>query len=201
MFNDVLVNDVLWWFLIVADGRNPTITTYTKTYEFHGIFFHTLVEVCSLSYLSHSLQFIPLVTRWWQLKHFLVSPPIPLEKMIIQSSRVSRIFYSPWKLVKFHHQPSYPLSRPTSMPSPQAKPPYGRRPQANQYRITVVDVTAVPRITIAQKLDVLSSQAKVAGHRAVLEAVWEIWTGSGCCCWELEIYMFFFFFGLDGLRG
>jgi len=34
----------------------------------------------------------------------------------------------------------------------------------------VVDVTAVPRITIAQKLDVLSSQAKVAGHRAVLEA-------------------------------
>lgn len=42
--------------------------------------------------------------------------------------------------------------------------------EANQYRITVVDVTAVPRITIAQKLDVLSSQAKVAGHRAVLEA-------------------------------
>ncbi|CAK9045445.1 unnamed protein product [Durusdinium trenchii] len=42
--------------------------------------------------------------------------------------------------------------------------------KANQYRITVVDVTAVPRITIAQKLDVLSSQAKVAGHRAVLEA-------------------------------
>mmetsp|Transcript_27916 Transcript_27916/g.66244 ORF Transcript_27916/g.66244 Transcript_27916/m.66244 type:complete len:1029 (+) Transcript_27916:78-3164(+) len=42
--------------------------------------------------------------------------------------------------------------------------------KANQYRITVIDVTAVPRITIAQKLDVLSSQAKVAGHRAVLEA-------------------------------
>ncbi|CAE7354434.1 pntA [Symbiodinium natans] len=42
--------------------------------------------------------------------------------------------------------------------------------KANQYRITIVDVTAVPRITIAQKLDVLSSQAKVAGHRAVLEA-------------------------------
>ncbi|CAJ1393911.1 unnamed protein product [Effrenium voratum] len=42
--------------------------------------------------------------------------------------------------------------------------------KANQYRITMVDVTAVPRITIAQKLDVLSSQAKVAGHRAVLEA-------------------------------
>merc|ERR1719450_826717 len=36
--------------------------------------------------------------------------------------------------------------------------------------VTLVDVTAVPRITIAQKLDVLSSQAKVAGHRAVLEA-------------------------------
>ena len=28
----------------------------------------------------------------------------------------------------------------------------------------------MPRITIAQKLDVLSSQAKVAGHRAVMEA-------------------------------
>jgi NAD(P) transhydrogenase len=36
--------------------------------------------------------------------------------------------------------------------------------------ITLIDVTAVPRITIAQKLDVLSSQAKVAGHRAVVEA-------------------------------
>ena len=74
--NVVLVNDALWWFLIVADGRNPTITTYTKTYEFHGIFFHTLVEVCSLSYpMTYNLyQFIPLVTRWWQLKHFLVSP-------------------------------------------------------------------------------------------------------------------------------
>jgi len=36
--------------------------------------------------------------------------------------------------------------------------------------VMLVDVTAVPRITIAQKLDVLSSQAKVAGHRAVLEA-------------------------------
>jgi len=36
--------------------------------------------------------------------------------------------------------------------------------------VTLVDLTAVPRITIAQKLDVLSSQAKCAGHRAVLEA-------------------------------
>jgi NAD/NADP transhydrogenase alpha subunit len=36
--------------------------------------------------------------------------------------------------------------------------------------VTLVDVTAVPRITVAQKLDVLSSQAKVAGIRAVLEA-------------------------------
>merc|ERR1719247_20222 len=31
-------------------------------------------------------------------------------------------------------------------------------------------MSATPRITIAQKLDVLSSQAKCAGHRAVLEA-------------------------------
>merc|ERR1719499_40999 len=36
--------------------------------------------------------------------------------------------------------------------------------------VTLIDVTAVPRISIAQKLDVLSSQAKVAGHRAVVEA-------------------------------
>ncbi|CAD7951945.1 unnamed protein product [Amoebophrya sp. A25] len=36
--------------------------------------------------------------------------------------------------------------------------------------INVIDVTAVPRITIAQKLDVLSSQAKIAGNRAVIEA-------------------------------
>mmetsp|Transcript_9299 Transcript_9299/g.22846 ORF Transcript_9299/g.22846 Transcript_9299/m.22846 type:complete len:1027 (-) Transcript_9299:900-3980(-) len=37
---------------------------------------------------------------------------------------------------------------------------------------TLVDTTAAPRITIAQKLDVLSSQAKVAGHRAVIEAAY-----------------------------
>merc|ERR1719499_1988062 len=42
--------------------------------------------------------------------------------------------------------------------------------QANANNVTLIDVTAVPRITIAQKLDVLSSQAKVAGHRAVVEA-------------------------------
>lgn len=104
--------------------------------------------------------------------------------------------------MKLHHQPSYPGQPPRPWTtSSQAKPPNGRRPQANQYRITVVDVTAVPRITIAQKLDVLSSQAKVAGHRAVLEAGWEIWrTGLS---WMLllgkEIYVFFF--GLDVLRG
>eukprot|EP00933_Yihiella_yeosuensis_P025462 TRINITY_DN1976_c0_g1_i7.p1 TRINITY_DN1976_c0_g1~~TRINITY_DN1976_c0_g1_i7.p1 ORF type:complete len:1052 (+),score=265.28 TRINITY_DN1976_c0_g1_i7:59-3157(+) len=42
--------------------------------------------------------------------------------------------------------------------------------KANAFQISLIDVTAVPRITIAQKLDVLSSQAKVAGHRAVVEA-------------------------------
>mmetsp|Transcript_132811 Transcript_132811/g.234983 ORF Transcript_132811/g.234983 Transcript_132811/m.234983 type:complete len:1062 (-) Transcript_132811:207-3392(-) len=42
--------------------------------------------------------------------------------------------------------------------------------QAVMANVTLLDVTAVPRITIAQKLDVLSSQAKCAGHRAVLEA-------------------------------
>jgi NAD(P) transhydrogenase len=36
--------------------------------------------------------------------------------------------------------------------------------------VSLVDTTAVPRITTAQKLDVLSSQAKIAGHRAVVEA-------------------------------
>jgi len=38
--------------------------------------------------------------------------------------------------------------------------------------VTLVDTTAVPRITIAQKMDVLSSQAKCAGHRAVLEGAY-----------------------------
>jgi len=38
--------------------------------------------------------------------------------------------------------------------------------------VTLVDTTAVPRITIAQKMDVLSSQAKCAGHRGVLEGAY-----------------------------
>lgn len=42
--------------------------------------------------------------------------------------------------------------------------------KANESQVILVDTTAVPRITIAQKLDTLSSQAKVAGHRAVVEA-------------------------------
>eukprot|EP00932_Pfiesteria_piscicida_P009061 SRR837773.19704.p1 GENE.SRR837773.19704~~SRR837773.19704.p1 ORF type:complete len:356 (-),score=161.79 SRR837773.19704:625-1692(-) len=41
---------------------------------------------------------------------------------------------------------------------------------ATKANVTLLDTTAAPRITIAQKLDVLSSQAKLAGHRAVLEA-------------------------------
>merc|ERR1719454_2317208 len=44
--------------------------------------------------------------------------------------------------------------------------------KANTAKVTLVDVTAVPRITIAQALDVLSSQAKVAGSRAVTEAAY-----------------------------
>jgi len=50
--------------------------------------------------------------------------------------------------------------------------PEGRKvvDEATAKDVTLIDVTAVPRITIAQKLDTLSSQAKVAGHRAVLEA-------------------------------
>eukprot|EP00397_Hematodinium_sp_SG-2012_P004702 GEMP01004715.1.p1 GENE.GEMP01004715.1~~GEMP01004715.1.p1 ORF type:complete len:1021 (+),score=264.21 GEMP01004715.1:65-3127(+) len=43
---------------------------------------------------------------------------------------------------------------------------------ANAAGVTLVDTTAAPRITIAQKLDVLSSQAKLAGHRAVIEAAY-----------------------------
>merc|ERR1719218_49066 len=42
--------------------------------------------------------------------------------------------------------------------------------KASAAGVTLLDVTAIPRITIAQKLDVLSSQAKVAGIRAVIEA-------------------------------
>lgn len=41
---------------------------------------------------------------------------------------------------------------------------------ANSAGVTLIDVTAMPRITIAQQMDCLSSQAKVAGHRAVMEA-------------------------------
>merc|ERR1740127_167003 len=43
---------------------------------------------------------------------------------------------------------------------------------AEKSGVQLMDLTAVPRITIAQKLDVLSSQAKCAGHRAVLEAAY-----------------------------
>jgi NAD(P) transhydrogenase len=45
--------------------------------------------------------------------------------------------------------------------------------KANAEGVTLVDPTAAPRITIAQKLDVLSSQAKCAGHRAVVEATYQ----------------------------
>jgi NAD(P) transhydrogenase len=50
--------------------------------------------------------------------------------------------------------------------------PDGKRivAEATKAGVTLIDVTAVPRITIAQKLDVLSSQAKIAGHRAIVEA-------------------------------
>ncbi|CAJ1363132.1 unnamed protein product [Effrenium voratum] len=56
----------------------------------------------------------------------------------------------------------------------------GRRlPEGEKYvkaaqdaKVTLVDTTSVPRITIAQKMDVLSSQAKCAGHRAVLEGAY-----------------------------
>lgn len=41
---------------------------------------------------------------------------------------------------------------------------------ATRNGVSLIDTTAVPRITIAQALDVLSSQAKVAGQRAVTEA-------------------------------
>ncbi|RZO24044.1 MAG: NAD(P)(+) transhydrogenase (Re/Si-specific) subunit alpha, partial [SAR86 cluster bacterium] len=40
----------------------------------------------------------------------------------------------------------------------------------NQSRINVVSMEFIPRITRAQKMDVLSSQANLAGYAAVLEA-------------------------------
>jgi NAD(P) transhydrogenase len=43
---------------------------------------------------------------------------------------------------------------------------------ATKAGVTLWDTTSVPRITIAQKMDVLSSQAKCAGHRAVLEGAY-----------------------------
>jgi len=44
--------------------------------------------------------------------------------------------------------------------------------EATKNKVQLIDTTAAPRITIAQKLDVLSSQAKLAGHRAVIEAAY-----------------------------
>eukprot|EP00398_MALV-I-01_sp_L67-1_P000122 gene123-72_t len=57
---------------------------------------------------------------------------------------------------------------------------FGRRQEAakdtiamaKKANVTLMDVTAVPRITIAQKFDILSSQASVAGYRAVVEATY-----------------------------
>eukprot|EP00913_Durusdinium_trenchii_P025458 g23897.t2 len=46
------------------------------------------------------------------------------------------------------------------------------RREVEEAKVTLIDTTAVPRITIAQKMDVLSSQAKCAGHRAVLEGAY-----------------------------
>jgi len=42
--------------------------------------------------------------------------------------------------------------------------------KASKAGINLIDVTSIPRITIAQKLDVLSSQAKVVGVRGTIEA-------------------------------
>jgi len=41
---------------------------------------------------------------------------------------------------------------------------------AKKNNVTLLDMTMVPRTTVGQKLDVLSSQAKVQGHRAIVEA-------------------------------
>ncbi len=40
-----------------------------------------------------------------------------------------------------------------------------------RHRISVISLTAIPRISRAQNLDTLSSQANLAGYRAVLEAI------------------------------
>jgi len=52
--------------------------------------------------------------------------------------------------------------------------PHGKETvlEATRCGVTLIDTTAVPRITIAQACDVLSSQAKVAGQRAITEAAY-----------------------------
>ncbi|CBZ51478.1 NAD(P)+ transhydrogenase, beta subunit, related [Neospora caninum Liverpool] len=38
--------------------------------------------------------------------------------------------------------------------------------------VTLISLDVLPRVTVAQKMDVLSSTAKLAGYRAVVEAIW-----------------------------
>ena len=43
--------------------------------------------------------------------------------------------------------------------------------QAGNSGLNLISIDSVPRITTAQKMDVLSSVGKIAGYRAVIEAV------------------------------
>ena len=57
--------------------------------------------------------------------------------------------------------------------------------------VTAISMEMIPRTTRAQKMDALSSQANLAGYKAVLDAAAEfgcvfpmMMTAAGTCCWS-----------------
>ena len=56
--------------------------------------------------------------------------------------------------------------------------PFGRRERVDDYAKAGIEALAMefmPRITRAQSMDILSSQANLAGYKAVLDAAARIW--------------------------
>ena len=45
--------------------------------------------------------------------------------------------------------------------------------KASSFKVNIISLDLIPRITRAQSMDVLSSQANLAGYRAVIEAIYE----------------------------
>ena len=164
-----MFNDVLWWLVIVADGRNQTITTYNmKTCEFHGIFFHALVEVGSLSHynLSHSL-------LGGGNSSILSFTPFPMGKMI---------------------QPPRPTSQPPRYPPPNLpglNPPHLSGQSISHHRGGCHCGTAYYDCTKIGRAQFPSQSRRTSSCLGGGELVWAL----GCCCWlDMMIWL-----GLDVL--